>query len=247
MNSAEKLRNLLVAALQDPSQQGVTVASALVTSSGAPSLAVAIGHIVFLKKQIKSAIENNPKLKNPNAHLTWIAHVDSLLSVPTLNQPVIQIRSPFFGNPSVFDALAMCSEQIDEIEARDLNEIELKELQELASALHASIVAATGLEPPVRRTLLRIVRLLLDAIQNYRFEGAEGLRNGIEQFFGAVAMEQTLLAEFAKSKPEQQEAVKNVFVKAASCAEKLKPVAEAASALAEFVEKVSVFLLPKGG
>jgi hypothetical protein len=241
MNSAIRLRNLLtdVFALAN---NGITVASALARVTNGSSLPNVVGHVIFLKKQIRYALESNPKISSLDAYLSWEQHVERLVSLPSLTHPVEHARSEFFGTPSVVDVLAMCADQIDDFEPQELLESEVAELQDAVSALHSAIVSTSNLDPSSRKTLLRICRLLLDAIQNYRFEGAVGMRAGIEQFFGASAIHSNVFDELVTKNPEKKAVVTSLFQKVVSYAEKVKPVAEAACKISELAEKFGKYL-----
>ena len=244
MNSAEKLRDILVKASEVAStpHNSVAVGSALVAATGASNLAQAIGHISFLARQVSQSIANNPRLSDASWYLGWEPTLHAVVAVPVLAQSVHDHAPQFAKDSNAVRLLQICADQIREFEAQDISADSMKELQDSANALHAAIVDADGIDASCRRTLLRIVRLLLDAIQNYRFYGAEGLRVAIEQFLGAAVIHHQVFGDFVRDKPERTGVVKKVFNSVASCAEKVKPVAETISKIGEAIEKVSALL-----
>ena len=248
MNSAEKLCVILVKTAETPSlpQNPITIGHALIVATGAVDLPQAIGHVSYLAKQVSKSIVNNPRLSDPSWYLSWESMLRNILTLPVIARHVHDHAPQFSKDSETVRLLRICADQIRDFEAQDISADSLKELQDAANALHVAIVDANDIDASCRRTLLRIARLLLDAIQNYRFDGADGLRVAIEQFLGAAVMHHQIFGDFVRDKPERKGVVHKVFSGIASCADIVKPIAETASKIGEAIEKFSA-LLPGDG
>jgi hypothetical protein len=238
-NTATKIRDILfgVAEYQQKTDPNALVINALHSVIGGETQAHSIAAFLRLITQTRESLKTSETVSDPDAYLDWESAVVGLISFPGLAQPVQHHLSKFVKGSSTAKQLTVCSDQIKGIQAKNISNEELQSLQSAAEELQLAIQNTSVFDQQSRRTLLRIVRLLLDSIQSYRFGGSEELRKAIEQFVGGVITAYPLFLDFEKRAPENQSAFRKTLGVVGRVAVLIKPVAEGLNQLVDLAKK----------
>lgn len=248
-NSATKLLDVLqgIGAYSAEQNPNASVGEALHAVIKGETHAHSLGEFWRLIVQTRDAVKANESISNHSAYLRWYQPVINIVTLPTLGQQVRAVVPQIDGDSTCVQFLTICVDQIRNVQARSISADELKALRDAAHELNDLISQSSGIDAQSRRTLHRILRLLLDAIESYGFGGPEELRMAIERFVGGVVTVHPLFVDFQKKSVENASAFKKLSGVIGRVLTLIKPVTEAVSHLKDLADKFELLSDNSGG
>lgn len=132
---------------------------------------------VDLTNEVERLMHRVPNI-NAGKHLTWTGKVRQVFQHIGLTANPLQIVLDPFDEPAM-SLLSICSDHLESIVREPIvDEAGIQSLLDEALKLHADI-SKSDIELALREYLLRHLRLVIDALFDYRTKGFESLWNGL--------------------------------------------------------------------
>ncbi len=244
-NSAEKLLVILEGLrLTKKDNPAATVGDSLVFMTGEGSVAEAVWHLLSISTQVRTSLLRNNSVTDIQPYLGWSKNLTELCAPAVLAGQMGGGEHLFSTQSSTQVLLSICADQLRGLEAVAPDVVLLQELDDATTSLFESIETATEIDISSRRTLLRLIQNVRDAISRYRIYGPEGLRVAVEAMLGGFVSQNHDVAVVAKSSEERRSIFQRVFAVITKTLSKVKPASESASALADALEKFGLLTGP---
>ena len=240
-NAAEQLRTAL-GDFYDKGRlkefAGMEAADVLAVACEEPDRVKCAWEIWSLSQRVMREIGGYSAVGTSAHYFLWVDDVKALVHGKESTADVRSVVERFRPSGVCWATLSICADVIRVHGAKGFEQAELDELAEAATALRTEFETTIAIDEKTRIELIHTVNIISEAINEYKKNGAIGLRAAIERFLGRVALNTVQFGDFATSDKKGGASLKRLLDLLIKGLAKVRPSAEGVGAIADAGQKL---------